>query len=145
MVLSIEQVKEKNAELQETKRRLEKRLNNVQDTTRVGKEISAVLEIFDHDLEDVLTDLTQNPLRFNMFVRIFFSELVIEVDRPGMGWRRGKKKGEQPQSNPRITKFALESHFETFLQQAEMELPDDLKKAECYSRSRSTAHGFPCM
>ena len=70
-----------------------------------------MLQVFDHDLEKVIHDLMQNRLRFNTFVRLFFSMLVVELDRPGMGWRKGKKKGELPECNPRIVKFALRAEI----------------------------------
>ena len=141
--LGMEQLKEENAELQETKRRLEKRLSDLHDTTRVSEEISAVLETFDHDLESVLTNLIQNRLRFNTFVRIFFSKLIVEVDRPGMGWRKGKKKGELPVCNARIKKFALTPPFAEFVARSGIELPDALKRAEPYSLNLSFNHGSP--
>jgi hypothetical protein len=132
-------------ELRESKQRLEKRLNDLQNSSRIRGEVAAVLETFDHDLGLVLTDLTQNRLRFNSFVRIFFSALVVEVDRPGMGWRRGKKKGELPICNARIQKFALEPRFGAFVAQTGMDLPEALKKAERYSWNLWDNHGSPCM
>ncbi len=48
--LSMEQIREENGELQDAKRRLEKRLQDLQDRTRVAEELSAVLETFDHNL-----------------------------------------------------------------------------------------------
>jgi hypothetical protein len=106
--LSLEQVKEENAELQEAKRQFEKWLNDLKVLTRVEQELSGILESFDQDLDTVLSKLRQNRLRFNTFVRIIFVELVVQVGLPGMNWRKGKKKGELPQSNPRIVKFALD-------------------------------------
>jgi len=90
--LSMEQVKVENADLQETKRRLEKRLRDLGDSTRVADEVSAILELFDQDLEIVLTKLMEDRLRFNTLIRVFFAELVIKVDSPGCGWKRRTKK-----------------------------------------------------
>ncbi len=90
--LSVEQIKEENADLQEAKRRLEKRLQDLQGTTKMADELSAILETLDHNLESVLTELMQNPLRFNAFVRIFFPAIVLDVDRPGPGWKKGKRR-----------------------------------------------------
>lgn len=143
--LSMEQVKEENAELQETKRRLERRLNDLKDSTRLSDEVSAVLQVFDHNLEEVMTDLMQNRLRFNTFLRLFFSELVVEIDRPGVGWRKGKKKGQLPECNARIKKFALEPRFEEFIAQSQIALPSALQNAERYSANRSINQGSPCM
>lgn len=141
--LSMEQIKEENTELQETKRRLEKRLNDLKDSTRIGDELAAVLQVFDHNLEEVINDLMQNRLRFNTFVRLFFSNIVIHVDRPGMGWRKGKKRGELPVCNSHIIKFALQEKFAAFIQQSGLEIPEALKKAECYSENLSSFQGSP--
>ena len=84
----------------------------------------------------------EDRLRFNMFVRLFFSMLVIEIDRPGMNWRSGKKKGELPECNARITKFTLDPRFEAFVLQSGIDLPDALKKAEGYE-NLSENHGSP--
>ncbi len=141
--LSMEQVKEENAELHESKRRLEKRVNDLKDSSRISGEISVILEAFDQNLGAVLAELMPNRLRFNSFIRIFFSSLVVEVDRPGPGWRKGKKKGEFPDANGRIVKFTLESRFAAFVAQRGIELPDALKNAECYSENLSESHGSP--
>jgi len=143
--LSMEQIKEENAELQETKRRLEKRLNDLKDRTRVGDELSAVLAIFDTDLEAVISDLMNNRLRFNTFVRLFFARLVIQTERPGVGWRKGKKKGELPECNSHIAKFALQEKFALFVEHSGLELPEVLKNADRYSENLSDLHGSPCM
>ena len=92
-----------------------------------------MLDVFDHDLESVLGKLMQNPLRFNSFVRIFFSEVVIEVTCPDCGWRKAKKKDEQPLSDPRLTKFALDPKFETYIEQAGIQLPETPKQSARYS------------
>lgn len=141
--LRIEQIREENGELQEAKRRLEKRLSDVKDSTRLSDELSAVLEVFDQNLDEVIINLMRNRLRFNTFIRLFFSVMVVEVDRPGMGWRKGKKKGELPECNARIKKFALEPRFAEFVQQSHIELPNALTQAECYSENRSINHGSP--
>lgn len=143
--LSMEQVKEENAELQAAKHRLEKRLGDLKDSTRIGEELSAVLEVFDHDFETVLTDMMQNRLRFNTFVRLFFSKIVIELDRPGVGWRKGKKKGELPECNARIVKFAFQDKFALFVDQLHLELPEALKVAERYHENLSDFQGSPCI
>jgi hypothetical protein len=105
-------------------------LNGLKDSTRIEKELSAVLEVFDNNLDQVLTDLMQNRLRFNTFLRLFFSRLVVEVDRPGIGWRKGKKKGELPDCNARIKKFALAPQFAEFVNRSGLSLPQPLKAAE---------------
>lgn len=128
--LSMEQVKEENAELQDAKRRLEKRLADLADAGRIAGDIAATLDSFDEDLEPMLTKLLGDRLRFNTLFRIFFSELVVEVDRPGCGWKRGIKKGELPVYNPRVIKFALTPHFGLFVDQSGVELPETLKHAE---------------
>lgn len=143
--LSIEQIREENAELQAAKHRLEKRLGDLKDTTRIGDELAAVLEVFDHNLDEVIRDLMQNRLRFNTFVRLFFAKLVVELDRPGLGWRKGKKKGELPECNPRIVKFALQEKFALFVDHAHFELPDALNNAERIYENLSESHGSPCM
>src|SRR5581483_9151999 len=106
-------------------------------------ELAAVLEIFDHNLDEVITDLMQNRLRFNMFVRLFFSTLVVELDRPGLGWRKGKKKGELPECHPRIVKFALQEKFALFVKHAQLELPEALRRAQHYDENLSESHGSP--
>ncbi len=143
--LSMEQIREENGGLQDAKRRLEKRLQDLQDRTRVAEELSAVLETFDHNLHSVLTDLMQNRLRFNTFVRICFSALMAEVDRPGPGWRKGKKRGELPDCHARIKKYALQPQFAAFVDQSGIKLPNALEKAERYSWNRSESHGSPLM
>lgn len=142
--LSFEQVKEENAELQAAKQRLEKRLNDLKDSNRIGEELSAVLHVFDTDLETVISDLMQNRLRFNTFIRLFFSTIVIGIDRPGLGWRKGKKKGELPECNSCIQKFALEEKSAVFVDQSKLTLPDGLKNAERYSWNLWDNHGSPC-
>jgi hypothetical protein len=139
----MEQIREENAELQAAKRRLEKRLHDSQNATRVEDDLRAMLDTFDNNLRDVITDLMQNRLRFNTFVRLFFSVIVVELDRPGMNWRRGKKKGKLPECNARITKFALDPRFEAFILQTGIDLPDPLKNAEGYE-NLSESHGSPC-
>lgn len=142
--LSMEQVKEENAELQETRRRLEKRLNALADTTKLSKQLAEVLDAFDQNLDDVFGALMQHRLRFNALMRMFFAELVIEVNRPGIAWKKGTKKGEVPEYQPRLSKFALEPRFELFVQQSGLELPDVLKNAERQSPVYlSESHGSP--
>jgi len=143
--LGMAQIREQKAELQEAKRRLEKRLVNVRDLTRVGKELEIVLNAFDQNFDAVLADLLTNRLRFNTFIRVFFEEITIEVERVGFGWRKGKKKGELPPSHPRIVKFTLDPRFSAYLQQSAIKLPAALKAAEDYSAKRSTAQGSPCI
>lgn len=133
--LSGEQVKEENAELQETKRRLEKRLNALADTTKLSEQLSEVLAAFDQNLDDVFGALMQNRLRFNALMRMFFAELVIEVNRPGIAWKKGTKRGEVPQYEPRLSRFMLAPNFDSFINQAGIPLPDVLNKAERQSPS----------
>lgn len=140
--LTMDQIREENADLQAAKRRLEKRLHDAQNANRVEDDLRAILDIFDNNLGDVLANLMEDRLRFNMFVRLFFSMLVIEIDRPGMNWRSGKKKGELPECNARITKFTLDPRFEAFVLQSGIDLPDALKKAEGYE-NLSENHGSP--
>ncbi len=86
----------------------------------------------------------QDRLRFNTFVRIFFSSIVVHVDPPGPGWRKGKKKGELPDCNGHIVKFALEPHFAAFVDQSGIKLPVALEKAERQSDAyRSESQGSP--
>ena len=102
------------------------------DTTRVSKDPQAILQVFDNNLDQVLTDLMQDRLRFNTFVRLFFASLTIEVDPPGKGWNRGlerKTKGELAEWNPRITQFTLEPRFNMFVQQTGLRLPTVLQMA----------------
>ena len=142
--LSMEQVKAENAELQDAKRRLEKRLRDLGDSTRIAGEVSAVLDLFDQDLEVVLTKLMEDRLRFNTLIRIFFAALVIEVDRPGCGWKRGIKKGELKDYHPRLLKFAFTPPFDAFVNQSELELPEGLKNAERQSYVyRCSRNGSP--
>lgn len=143
--LGMSQIREQNFELQEAKRRLEKRLDNVHDLARVGKELKIVLNAFDRNFDSVLADLLSNRLRFNMFIRVFFQEITVEVDRVGFGWRKGKKKGELPPSNPRIVKFTLDPRFIAYLEQSEIELPSTLKHAMDAQPKRSSFQGSPCM
>ena len=72
----------------------------------------------------------QNRLRLNTLLRMFFAKLVIEVNRPGMGWKRGTKKGEFPIYNPCLKKFAFEPRFADFEDLSGIELPEMLKQAE---------------
>lgn len=71
--------------------------------------------------------------------------MVVQVDRPGAGWRKGKKKGELPICNARIKKFALEPRFAAFVDQSGIELPSALRNAERYSENLSESHGSPLM
>lgn len=141
--LSIEQVKNDNAELQETKRRLEKRLADLHNSLQVQRELQDLLLIFDHDIERVLSDLMQNRLRFNAVACLIFSKMVIMLDRPGMGWRKGKYKGDLPICNTRLVKYALDPRFEMFIEETKMELPESLKQVERYVENRSESHGSP--
>ncbi len=144
--LRLEQVKEENAELQETKRRLEKRLGDLQNLSRVADEIAGILDSLDHDFDRVLGEFQQDRLRFNSLIRIFFSALVIQVNRPGIGWQKGMKKGEVPAYNPRLEKFALEPHFAAFLNQSGLRLPEALNEVERQSPSYlSDFHGSPWL
>lgn len=106
--LSMDQIKEQNAELQETKRRLEKRLETVRNVSRVSKELAAIVETFDKNIDSALENFLHDRLRFNIFVRLFFSELTVEIDCAGFGWRKVKKKGELLRCNSRIAKFAFQ-------------------------------------
>jgi hypothetical protein len=142
--LRLEQVKGENAELQDSKRRLEKRLNDLGDVTRIADEVAAILDSFDNDIEGVLLELMRDRLRFNTLMRVFFAELVLEIDSPGFSWGKGRKKGEPPVCNPRITKFALAPRLAAFLDQSGIELPEALKEAERQSPVyRSSFHGSP--
>lgn len=143
--LSMAQIREQNLELQEAKHRLEKRLDNVRDLARVGNELKTVLDAFDRNFDTVLDDLLSNRLRFNTFIRIFFQEITVEIDRPGIGWRKGKKKGELPPSNPRITKFTLDPRFVAYIEQSGIELPALLKQASEDQPKRSSFQGSPCL
>lgn len=99
-------------------------------------ELRAILKVFDTDLDRVLTDLTEDRLRFNTFIRLFFSSITVEADRPGKGWSRGLKphmKGEQANWNPRITQFTLEPKFEAFVQQTGFRLPEALRALQAAS------------
>jgi hypothetical protein len=143
--LSMEQIKEDNLELQEAKRRLEKRLNDLNESTRIQREVAAVLKVFDSDLNQVMTDLMNNRLGFNTFLRLFFSKLQVEVDRPGMGWRKGKRKGELPECNAHIKKYAFEPHFAEFVDKSGIKLPEALERAERYSENRWDNQGSPSL
>lgn len=143
--LSMEQIKEQNGELQDTKRRLERRLESVRNVSRVSKELSALVETFDRNFEGALAEFVHDRFRFNMFIRLFFSELTVEIDRAGFGWRKGKKKGEQPLSNPRIVSFTLDARFDEFVEQTGLELPAQLQNLSCYSAKRSERQGSPCI
>ncbi len=143
--LSMEQIKEQNGELQDAKRRLEKHLETVRNVSRVSKELAALIETFDRNFDGALAEFVSDRFRFNMFIRLFFSELTVEIDRAGLGWRKGKKKGELPLSNPRIVSFTLDPRFDEFVEQTGLELPDALKNLTCYSPKRSERQGSPCM
>ncbi len=68
---------------------------------------------------------------------------TVGVDRPGLDWKGGKK-GEPIVYNPRLTKFALEPRFATFVDQSCFELPETFKKAERQSPVYlSSFHGSP--
>ncbi|MCW5852908.1 MAG: recombinase family protein [Anaerolineae bacterium] len=134
--LNLDDVREENAQLQESKERLQRRLANLKDSTRMTDELRAILKVFDTDLDRVLTDLTEDRLRFNTFIRLFFSSITVEADRPGKGWSRGLKphmKGEQANWNPRITQFTLEPKFEAFVQQTGFRLPEALRALQAAS------------
>lgn len=128
--LAYEQIKEENEELLATKRRLEKRLKDLTNDTRVSQELLEVLDAFDHNIDDVMGAFMQNRLRFNALMRLFFAGLVIEVNRPGSNWKRGTKKGEVPVYYPVLKKFAFEPRFGDFVDASGIELPDMLKQAE---------------
>lgn len=143
--LSMDQIKEQNSDLQDTKRRLERRLETVKNVSRVSKELAGLVQTFDRNFDGALGEFLQDRLRFNLFVRLFFSELTVQVDRPGMNWRKGKKKGELPQSNPRIVHFTLDEQFDEFVEQTGLELPAQLQNLNCYSAKRSERHGSPSL
>lgn len=143
--LSMSQIREQNQELQEAKRRLEKRLDNVRDLSRVGNELKTVLDAFDQHFDTVLADLLSDRLRFNTFIRVFFKEITVQVDRPGFGWRKGKKKGDLPPSNPRIVKFTLDPRFVAYMEQSGIKLPSALKQASDAQPKRSSFQGSPCI
>ncbi len=139
--LSMEQIKEDNAELQDAKRRLERRLETVKNVSRVSKELAALVETFDRNFDGALAEFVCDLFRFNMFIRLFFSELTVEIDRSGFGWRKGKKKGELPPSNPRMVSFTLDDKFDEFVEQTGLELPIPLKDLPSYSAKRSERQG----
>ncbi len=143
--LNMSQIRDQNQELQEARRRLEKRLDNVRDLSRVGKELKTVLDAFDRNFDTVLADLLSDRLRFNTFIRVFFQDITVEIDRPGMGWRKGKKKGDLPPSNPRIVKFTLDPRFVAYMEQSGIELPSALQKVSEDQPKRSSFHGSPCI
>lgn len=143
--LKLDQVKEENAELQEAKQRLERRLHSLKEKKRMDGEVGAVLNAFDQNFDTIISDLMQNRLRFNTMMRLFFSCLVIDTDHPGPGWRKGKKKGELPECNTRILKFAFTPDFEAYVRRNEIELPDGLKSAQHYVENLSESQGSPCM
>ena len=95
---------------------------------QIARNIAARLDSFDEDLEARLTELLEALLRFNRLFRIFF-ELVVQVDRPGSGWKQEIKKGELPVYNPRVVSFALTPHFAAIVDQSQVELPDAHKRA----------------
>jgi DNA repair exonuclease SbcCD ATPase subunit len=64
--LSMEQVKEENTDLQDAKRRVEKCLADLDDLARIEGEMQAILEVFDHDLENVLSELREIRLRTSL-------------------------------------------------------------------------------
>lgn len=76
---------------------------------------------------------------------MFFQEITVEIDRAGVGWRKGKKKGELPPSNPRIVKFTLDPRFVAYIEQSGIELPEGLKCAADYSARRSSFQGSPSL
>ncbi len=143
--LNMAQIREQNTELQDAKHRLEKRLRDVRDLTRVGKELELVLNGFDRNFDSVLASLLADRLRFNTFIRVFFREITVTTDRVGVGWRKGKKKGELPPSNPRIVKFTLDPQFAAYLEQSGLELPGALQNIGDYSARRSERQGSPCI
>jgi len=62
---------------------------------------------FDHALI-ACADLLSDRLRFNASFELFFQEICVEnPDRPGMGWRKGKR-GDLPPLRSRIVKFTLD-------------------------------------
>lgn len=87
----------------------------------------------------------QNRQRFNAVACLIFSKMVIMLDRPGMGWRKGKYKGDLPICNTRLVKYALDPRFELFIEETKMELPESLKQVERYVENRSESHGSPRM
>lgn len=127
--LKMEQIKEDNDELLATQQRLEKRLSHLGDRTKLSKELAEILDAFDRNLDDLFGALMQNRLRFNVVMRLFFAELVIEVNRPGIAWKKGTKKGEVPEYQPRLTKYKLAPRFDEFVQETGIELPEVLKQA----------------
>jgi hypothetical protein len=143
--LSMDQIKQLNGELQDTKRRLQRRLETVKNVSRVSKELAGLVRSFDRNFECALGEFVTDRFRFNMFVRLFFSGLTVEVDRPGFGWRKGKKKGELPPSHPRIVAFTLDERFDEFVEETGLELPVELQNLDCYSAKRSERQGSPCM
>lgn len=74
----------------------------------------------------------------------FFSMLAVEIDRPGIGWRKGKMKGELAEGKARITQFALDPHFHAHITKHGTELPQGLKDAH-YGENRSWSQGSPQM
>lgn len=128
--LKMEQVKAENDELLATQHRLEKRLAHLADRTKLSKELSDILQAFDQNLDDIFGALMQNRLRFNTVMRLFFAELTIEVNRPGSAWKKGIKKGEVPEYQPRLPKYKLAPRFDKFVQESGIELPEVLKQAE---------------
>ena len=107
--------------------------------------IRGVIECCSLPAGGTILPVSKYRLRFNTFIRLFFAEIVVEVDRPGMGWRKGKKKGELPECNARINKFTLDPEFETFINQFGIELPDGLKAADSSYWKRSESQGSPRM
>lgn len=128
--LKMEQIKEDNDELLATQQRLEKRLAQLADRTKLSKELSDILDAFDQNLDDIFGVLMQNRLRFNVVMRLFFAELTIEVNRPGSAWKKGTKKGEVPEYHPRLTKYKFAPRFDEFVKETGIELPAVLKQAE---------------
>ena len=53
---------------------------------------SAFGNIFKEVARAVLADLLTNRLRFNTFIRVFFQEITVEIDRPGLDGAREKRR-----------------------------------------------------
>ena len=124
--LPLDHVRAENAELQASRERLNARLAALSQRTAMTDNIRAILDIFDHDLATVLQDLTNDPLRFNTLVRLFFSWLTIKAESPGRRWRAGKKKNEGADWHARIVQYALEPQFAAFVEASGLQLPTAL-------------------
>ena len=81
-----------NIELQATKQRLEKRLADLADTTRMTDDLRAILAVFDTDLDAVLADLITAPPRFNTFLPLFFDSLTSNTTARGEAGAREKQR-----------------------------------------------------